>query len=204
MRIRLLGLLASACLILPVAARAEPAPVAAAIFRPVVLRVDAVLIAANLTDIDPAVLEGTYRYAYDALDGTPAPAAVSLEPAGTASIASEVHDSPGLSAPDSEAKANASDIAASSASEQCARPDAVMGSRSDSSMPGPEVGPASGPDGTFSVEVERSGVTEARSDSLPTTEVTGSLSVTGVPHALSMSDRIWPVEKSEGAYKDGR
>jgi hypothetical protein len=184
MRIRLLGLLASACLILPVAARAEPAPGAAAIFRPVVLlRVDAVLMAANLTDIDPAVLEGTYRCAYDALDGTPVPAAVSLEPAGTASVASEVHDSPGHSAPDSDVKANASDIAASSASEQSARPDAVMGSRSDSSMPGPEVGPASGPDGTFSVEVERSGVTEARSDSLPTTEVTGSLSVTGVPAA---------------------
>src|SRR3954466_8897767 len=198
------GLLTSTCPLPATAAQADPAPVAAAIFRPVALRADAVLIAANLTDIDPAVLEGTYRYAYDALDGTPAPAAVSLEPAGTASIASEVHDSPGLSAPDSEAKANASDIAASSASEQSARPDAVMGSRSDSSMPGPEVGPDSGPDGTFSVEVERSGVTEARSDSLPTTEVTGSLSVTGVPRALSMSDRIWPVEKSEGAYKDGR
>src|SRR3954463_12058268 len=183
MRIRLLGLLASACLILPLAAQAEPAPVAAAIFRPVLLRVDAVLIAANLTDIDPAVVEGTYRCAYDALDGTPVPAAVSLEPAGTARVASEVHDSPGLSAPDSEAQGNASDIAASSASEQSARPDAVMGSRSDSSMPGPEVGPASGPGGTFSVEIERSGVTEARSDSLPTTEVTGSLSVTGVPAA---------------------
>src|SRR3954454_16376428 len=183
MRIRLLGLLASACLILPVAAQAEPAPGAAAIFRPVVLRVDEVLMAANLIDIDPAVLERTYRCAYDALDGTPVPAAVSLEPAGTASVASEVHDSLGPSAPDSEAKANASDIAASSASEQSARPEAVMGSRSDSSTPGPEVGPASGPDGTFSVEVERSGVTEARSDSLPTTEVTGSLSVTGVPAA---------------------
>ena len=87
MRIRLLGLLASACLILPVAAQAEPAPVAAAIFRPVVLRVDAVLSAANLAAIDLAVLEGTYRCAYDALDGTPVPAAVSLEPAGTASVA---------------------------------------------------------------------------------------------------------------------
>src|SRR3954454_7166322 len=184
MRIRLLGLLASACLILPVAARAEPAPGAAAIFRPVVvLRVDAVLIAANLTDIDPAVVEGTYRCAYDALDGTPVPAAVSLEPAGTARVAWEVHDSLGLSAPDSEAKANASDIAASSASEQSARPEAVMGSRSDSSTPGPEVGPASGPDGTFSVEVERGGPAEARSDPLPTTKVTGSLSVTGVPAA---------------------
>src|SRR3954471_13823237 len=104
---RRLGLLTSTCLLLATAAQAEPAPVAAAIFRPVVLRVDAVLIAANLTDIDPAVVEGTYRCAYDALDGTPVPAAVSLEPAGTARVASEVHDSPGLSAPDSEAKANA-------------------------------------------------------------------------------------------------
>jgi hypothetical protein len=190
---RRLGLLTSTCLLLATAAQADPAPVAPALFQPIEVRVDAVLLAANLAAIDLAVLEGTYRCAYDALDGTPVPAAVSLEPAGTASVASELHDSPGLSAPDSEAKANASDIAASSASEQSARPDAVMGSRSDSSMPGPEVGPASGPDGTFSVEVEGSGVTEARSDSLPTTEVTGSLSVTGVPHAISMSDRIWPV-----------
>ena len=201
---RRLGLLTSTCLLLATAAQADPAPVATALFQPIEVRVDAVLLAANLAAIDLAALEGTYRCAYDALDGTPVPAAVSLEPAGTASVASEVHDSLGLSAPDSEAKANASDIAASSASEQSARPEAVMGSRSDSSTPGPEVGPASGPDGTFSVEVERSGVTEARSDSLPTTEVTGSLSVTGVPHAISMSDRIWPVEKSEGAYKDGR
>jgi hypothetical protein len=92
---RRLGLLTSTCLLLATAAQADPAPVAPALFQPIEVRVDAVLLAANLAAIDLAVLEGTYRCAYDALDGTPVPAAVSLEPAGTASVASEVHDRSG-------------------------------------------------------------------------------------------------------------
>ena len=62
-------------------------------FRPIAVRVDAVLIAANLADVDLAFVSDTHGCEYDALDRRPEPAAVSLEPAETASAASEVHDS---------------------------------------------------------------------------------------------------------------
>src|SRR5215218_2295757 len=88
MRTRLLGLLASTSLMLSSAAYAEPAPVASALFRPVAMGIDAVLLAANLADVDPAVVPDTDQCEYDALNGQPEPAAaLSLEPAETASVA---------------------------------------------------------------------------------------------------------------------
>ena len=59
MRTRLLGLLASTSLILSTAAYAEPAPVASALFRPVKMEIDAVLLAVNLADVDPAFVPAT-------------------------------------------------------------------------------------------------------------------------------------------------
>src|SRR3954447_6566247 len=85
---RRLGLLTSTCLLLATAAQADPAPVAPALFQPIEVRVDAVLLAANLAAIDLAVALGSDQCEDDALDGRPEPAAVSLEPAGTASVAS--------------------------------------------------------------------------------------------------------------------
>ena len=56
---RLSGLLLSTCILLSTAAQAEPAPVAPALFRPIQVTVDAVLLAANLADADPAIVVGT-------------------------------------------------------------------------------------------------------------------------------------------------
>jgi hypothetical protein len=54
---RRLGLLTSTCLLLATAAQADPAPVAPALFQPIEVRVDAVLLAANLAAIDLAALQ---------------------------------------------------------------------------------------------------------------------------------------------------
>jgi hypothetical protein len=117
MRTRLLGLLASTSLILTSAAYAEPAPVASALFRPVAMGIDAVLLAANLADVDPAVVPDTDQCEYDALNGQPEPAAaLSLEPAETASVALDAEHQQKASVRDGDRDPNAHDGAASALS----------------------------------------------------------------------------------------
>src|SRR3954463_5943228 len=100
MRTRLLGLLAPICIMLSSAFQAEPATVVAALFRTVETRVDAVLLAANLADIDPALVPHINQCGYDALNGRPEPAAVlSPAPAETASAALDGDHRPCLSRP---------------------------------------------------------------------------------------------------------
>jgi hypothetical protein len=176
MRTRLLGLLAPICIMLSSAVQAEPATVVAALFRTVETRVDAVLLAANLADIDPALVPHINQCGYDALNGRPEPAAVlSPAPAETASAALDADHPDGLSTPDSEplAEAGANELPASSTTVQSAEANAVLGSAPNPAMP-------SGPDELFGSEGEKSGVAEARSDPLPALEVTGSLSGSGV------------------------
>jgi len=118
MRTRLLGLLASTSLMLSSAAYAEPAPVASALFRPVEVRVDAVLLAVNLADVDPAVVWDTDQCEYDALNGRPVPAAVlSLEPAETARVALDAEHQHEASVRDGDRDANAHDGVASALSK---------------------------------------------------------------------------------------
>ncbi len=181
MRTRLLGLLASTSLLLSSAAYAEPAPVASALFRPVAMEIDAVLLAANLADVDPAVIPDTDQCEYDALNGRPEPAAVlPLEPAETPSAARDVDHQQALSTsnPDTVVEAHASETAASSTSDQSTEPAEVTGSISAPATPVLEVGPDYGPDELVSTEGEKSTeVTEARSDPLPAPEVAESPTV---------------------------
>src|SRR3954467_11635759 len=99
---RRLGLLTSTCLLLATAAQADPAPVAPALFQPIEVRVDAVLLAANLAAVDLAVALGPDQCEDDALDGRPEPAAVSLEPAETANVAPDAEPQPEASIRDGD------------------------------------------------------------------------------------------------------
>src|SRR5215207_7465518 len=143
MRTRLLGLLASTSLMLSSAAYAEPAPVASALFRPVAMEIDAVLLAANLAEVDPAVVPDTNQCEYDALNGRPEPAAVlSLEPAETASAARDVDHQQALSAPNPDTVVEAhAETAASSAMYQSMEPVEATGSILDPVTRLLEVGP---------------------------------------------------------------
>ena len=183
MRTRLLGLLASTSLMLSSAAYAEPAPVALALFRPVKMGIDAVLLAANLADVDPAVVPDTDQCGYDALNGRPEPAPVlSLEPAETVSAARDVDHQQALSTsnPDTVVEAHAIETAASSTSDQSTEPAEATGSISAPATPVLEVGPDYGPDELASPEGEKSpDVREAHSDPLPAPDVTESPTVSG-------------------------
>jgi hypothetical protein len=179
MRTRLLGLLASTSLMLSSAAYAEPAPIALALFRPVEVRVDAVLLAVNLADVDPAVVPDTDQCEYDALNGRPEPTAVlSLEPAEIASAARDAdhQQGPSTSNPDTVVEAHA-ETAASSATDQSMEPAEATGSISAPATPVLEVGPDHGPDERVSPEDESTEVREARSDPLSAPEVTESPTV---------------------------
>jgi hypothetical protein len=177
MRTRLSGLLISTCILLSTAAQAEPASIAPALFHPIEVRVDAVLIAANLADANPAY---TYPCEYDALDGRPELAAVLLEPAEATSVVWDGDDPLVLSAPIPETEAEANETAGSSTTERSDEPDAVVGALSDPEMPSREFGPDYGPDKVISPEGERSEVAETRADPLPAPDVTRCLSVSGV------------------------
>jgi hypothetical protein len=187
MRTRLLGLLASTCVFLSTAAQAEPVPVALALLRPIKVRIDAVLIAANLADVDPAVVPDTDQCEYDALNGRPEPAAVlSLEPAEIASAAWDVdhQQTPSAPNPDTVVEVNA-EPAASSATDHSMEPAEATGSILDPVTRLLEVGPDYGPDEVVSPEGDRAEVTEARSDLLPSPEVTESPIISGASPAGS-------------------
>jgi hypothetical protein len=188
MRTRLLGLLASTCVFLSTAAQAEPVPVALALLRPIKVRIDAVLIAANLADVDPAVVPNTDQCDYDALNGRPEPAAVLLlEPAEVvASAAWDVdhQQTPSAPNPDTVVEVNA-EPAASSATDQSMEPAEATGSILDPVTRLLEVGPDYGPDEVVSPEGDRAEVTEARSDLLPSPEVTESPIISGASPAGS-------------------
>ena|SRR5215207_2293106 len=182
MRTRLLGLLASTSLMLSSAAYAEPDPVALAVFRPVEVRVDAVLLAVNLADVDPAVIPNTDQCEYDALNGRPEPTAVLLlEPAEVASAAWDFDHQQTPSAPnrDTVVEVNA-EPAASSATDQSMEPAEATGSVSAPATPVLEVGPDYGPDELPSPEGESTEVREAHSDPLPAPEVTESPPASGL------------------------
>src|SRR5829696_457801 len=154
MRTRLLGLLASTSLMLSTAAYAEPAPVALALFRPVEVRVDAVLLAVNLADVDPAVVPDPDQCEYDALNGRPEPAAVlSLEPAETARVAPHAEHQHEASVRDGDRDPNARDGVASALSKDDSVVEAVeaTGSATAPAHAVVEVGPT---DASESVAVE--------------------------------------------------
>jgi hypothetical protein len=187
MRTRLLGLLASTCIFLSTAAQAEPVPVALALLRPIEVRIDAILIAVNLADVDPAVVSDTDQCEYDALNGRPEPAAVLLlEPAEIASAARDVdhQQTPSAPNPDTVVEVNA-EPAASSATDHSMEPAEATGSILDPVTRLLEVGPDYGPDEVVSPEGDRAEVTEARSDLLPSPEVTESPIISGASPAGS-------------------
>jgi hypothetical protein len=187
MRTRLLGLLASTSLMLSSAAYAEPAPVASALFGPVMIGIDAVLLAANLADGVPAVVPDTDQCEYDALNGRPEPAAVLLlEPAEIASAAWDVdhQQTPSAPNPDTVVEVNA-EPAASSATDHSMEPAEATGSILDPVTRLLEVGPDYGPDEVVSPEGDRAEVTEAHSDPLPSPEVTESPIISGASPAGS-------------------
>jgi hypothetical protein len=145
MRTRLLGLLASTSLMLSTAAYAEPASVASALFRPVKMGIDAVLLAANLAEVDPAVVPDADQCEYDALNGRPEPAAVlSLEPAETVTVALDAKHQHEASVRNGDRDPIAHDETASALSQT--EPVEATGSLSGSAMPGSEIGPDLGPD----------------------------------------------------------
>jgi len=104
MRTRLPGLLISASIILSTAAQqAETTPVVPSFFRTIEVRVDTILIAANLAVVGPAVAHRIHQSGDNAYDQTLEPAAaMSVASAETESAAPDVEQQHSLSAPDQE------------------------------------------------------------------------------------------------------
>ena len=173
MRTRLPGLLISASIILATAAQAETTPVVPSFFRTIEVRVDTILIAANLAVVGPAVAHRIHQSGDNAYDRTLEPAAaMSVASAETASAAPGVEHQHGLSAPDQErvADANGSENSTSIAIDRSSEAVEETGSISASAAPEEQV----------RSDHEDGNMAEARSEPSSSTNVIETQSVSGL------------------------
>jgi hypothetical protein len=172
MRTRLPGLLISASIILSTAAQAETTPVVPSFFRTIEVRVDTILIAANLAVVGPAVAHRIHQSGDNAYDQTLEPAAMSVASAETASAAPGVEHQHGLSAPDQEhvTDANESGNSTSIAIDRSSEAVEETGSISASATPEEQV----------RSDHEEGNMAEARSEPSSSTNMVETQSVSGL------------------------
>ena len=173
MRTRLPGLLISASIILATAAQAETAPVVPSFFRTIEVRVDTILIAANLAVVGPAVAHRIHQSGDNASDQTLEPAAaMSVASAETASAAPGVEHQHSLSAPDQEhvTDANESGNSTSIAIDRSSEAVEETGSISASATPEEQV----------RSDHEEDNMAEARSEPSSSTNTVETQSVSGL------------------------